>query len=129
MKKSRKLKKNRMKRPKWINFRRNMFHTNLKSSATHSQVVSFPKHIQSFCRLSHKHVFHFKIRINSFGDGERVFQSIASSNTISIFYEILIFNPKRKAFHVLHFFMYFNFFPIFLSTKSDVLWIYDEIKI
>lgn len=50
----------------------------------------------------------FILKLDSihFWYGERVFQSIASSNTISIFYEDLIFNREWKAFCVLiHFFI------------------------
>jgi hypothetical protein len=43
--------------------------------------------------IARKHVSHFKIRIRF---GERVFRSIASSNTISIFYEVSIFNRSTE---------------------------------
>ena len=67
----------------------------------------------SILRLSRKHVFRFQ-KISEWKDGERVFQSIASSNTISILYEFLIFNREWKAFHVL-FASCLSFFSFFFA--------------
>lgn len=65
--------------------------------------------------------FILKLEGKPFRAGERVCQSIASSNTISIFYELSIFNHEWKGFHVLPAFC-FHFHFVFVFEVLELMW-------